>query len=126
MDDAKRNMILGWIERIGRSELSVVDFFKNNKVPFSKAQYFNYKKQISIAGPEGLEDRRKLGGNRKLTVEAEGFLRGSIKSKPDVTLEWLQCAISENFDCEVSASAISRAVKIRAQRTRLWLSPEGI
>jgi hypothetical protein len=33
MDDAKRKMILGWIERVGRSELSVVDFFKKNKVP---------------------------------------------------------------------------------------------
>jgi hypothetical protein len=111
MDDAKRKMILDWIDLVKRSELSVVGFFKNNKVPFSKAQYFNYKKQISISGPEGLEDRRKLGGNRKLSVEAEGFLRGSIKSKPDVTLEWLQSAIFENFDCEVSASAISRALK---------------
>ncbi len=111
MDDAKRKMILGWIGRVGRSELSVVDFFKKNKVPFSKAQYFNYRKQISIAGPEGLHDRRKLGGNRKLSVEAEGFLRGSLKSKPDVTLEWLQSAISEHFYCDVSASGISRALK---------------
>jgi len=111
MDDTKRKMILKWMERIGCSELSISTFFEQNSVPFSKAQYFNYKKQVAIAGPEGLQDRRKLGGNRKLSPEAEGFIRGCIKSKPDVTLEWLQNSIQEAFGCELSLSAISRALK---------------
>ena len=111
MDDAKKKMILEWIGRISHSELTITGIFEKYNVPFSKAQYFNYKKQIAIAGPEGLQDRRKLGGNRKLNLEAEGFLRGSIKSNPDVTLKWLQSAIYEDFTCELSLSAISRALK---------------
>ena len=111
MDDAKRESILNWLERINRSELTIAAFFANHDVPFSKAQYFNYKKQVAIAGPGGLQDRRKRGGNRKLSNEAEGFLYGFVKGNPDVTLGWLQQAIKENFSRELSRSAISRAIK---------------
>jgi len=111
MDDAKSKMILEWMEQIRRSELTIVDFFNEYSVPFSKAQYFNYKKQVAITGPEGLQDRRKLGGNRKLSLKAEGFLHGCVKSNPDVNLEWLQKSIRDDFDCELSRSAISRALK---------------
>ena len=111
MDDAKSKMILEWMEQIRRSELTIVDFFNEYSVPFSKAQYFNYKKQVAITGPEGLQDRRKLGGNRKLSLKAEAFLHGCVKSNPDVNLEWLQKSIRDDFDCELSRSAISRALK---------------
>ncbi len=111
MDDTKRAMIIDWMERIKHSELTIVDFFKHHKVPFSKAQYFNYKKQIEIAGPSGLQDRRNRGGNRKLVPEAEGFLLGCVKSNPDVTLGWLQNAIQEDFNCQLSTPAICRAIK---------------
>jgi hypothetical protein len=111
MDDAKRRMILGWLERIERSKLTITAFFKEYEVPFSKAQYFIYKKQFALSGPEGLQDRRRHGGNRKLSEEAEGFLFGCVKSNPDVTLEWLQRAIRDNFDSELNRSTISRAIK---------------
>lgn len=120
MDDAKKKMIIVWMERIGRSELTISDFFSNHKVPFSKAQYFNYKRQIAIAGHEGLQDRRNLGGNRKISLEAEGFLLGCVKSNPDVTLEWLQKAIQENFNCKLSLPAISRAIK-RVSENQIYL-----
>jgi hypothetical protein len=111
MDDAKRKSVLGWLQRIESSELSIAAFFKEYKVPFSRAQYFNYKRQLALSGPEGIQDRRRRGGNRKLNEEAEGFLFGCVKSKPDVTLEWLQQAIKENFSREVDLSTISRAIK---------------
>jgi transposase len=111
MDDTKRAMIIDWMERIKHSELTIVDFFKHHKVPFSKAQYFNYKKQIEIVGPSGLQDRRNRGGNRKLSREAEGFLLGCVKSNPDATLGWLQNAIQESFNCHLSTPAICRAIK---------------
>lgn len=120
MDDNKKKIILGWMKRIGRSELTIKDFFEKHNIPFSKAQYFIYKKQLAIGGPEGLEDRRKLGGNRKLTPEAEGFLLGCVKTDQDAKLEWLQKSIEENFSCELSLSAISRAIK-RASGNQVYL-----
>jgi hypothetical protein len=111
MDNAKRKSVLGWLQRIESSGLSIAAFFKENEVPFSRAQYFIYKKQLALSGPEGIQDRRRRGGNRKLSEEAEGFLLGCVKSKPDVTLEWLQQAIKANFSREVDRSTISRAIK---------------
>jgi hypothetical protein len=111
MDDAKRKSVLGWLQRIESSGLSIAAFFKEYEVPFSRAQYFIYKKQHALSGPEGIQDRRRRGGNRKLSEEAEGFLFGCVKSKSDVTLEWLQQAIKENFSREVDLSTISRAIK---------------
>jgi len=111
MDDAKRKSVLVWLQRIESSRLSIAAFFKEYEVPFSRAQYFIYKKQLALSGPEGIQDRRSRGGNRKLSEETEGFLLGCVKSKPDVTLEWLQQAIKENFSLEVDPSAISRAIK---------------
>ncbi len=111
MDDTKRKVIMKWMEQIENSKHTISDFFKKYDVPFCKAQYFNYKKQIAIAGSKGIEDRRKMGGNRKLSLEVEGFLRGCIKTKADVTLEWMQESIREDFGCEVTLSAISKALK---------------
>ena len=69
------------------------------------------KSNFAIAETEGLQDRRKLGGNTKLSLEAEGVFRGRIKTRPDVTLEWLQDSIQKDVSCELSLSAISRALK---------------
>ncbi len=121
MDDIKRATIIDWVERIKHSELTIVDFFKQNIVPFSKAQYFNYKKRLKIAGPAGLQDRRSLGRKRKLSPEAEGFLLGCVKSNPDVTLDWLQNAIKESYDCHLSKSSICRAVK-RVSKNQISLA----
>ena len=111
MDNAKKKMILEWLDRIDQSELSVSNFFKHHSIPFSKAQYFNYKKRVTKEGVEGLQDRRRHGGNRKLTPESEGFILGCVQSNPTVKLEWLQRSIEENFSYELSVSAISRALK---------------
>jgi transposase len=111
MDDLKRELVIEWLERIERSNFKIAAFFKNHKVPFSKAQYFIYKKRYSIGGTESLKDQRKEGGNRRLSQQAEGFLLGCVKSNPDVKLEWLQQALKEEFSCHVNKSTISRALK---------------
>jgi hypothetical protein len=111
MDIAKRNLILEWVKRISQSKFSIANFFTDYDVPFSKAQYFIYKKQLEIAGPAGLTDGRERGGNRKLSPGVEGFLLGCVKSNSDITLEWLQKSLQDNFNCSVSLSSISRAIK---------------
>lgn len=60
-----------------------------------------------------------MGGNRKITIEQEAFLKGCLKQNPDVALEWLQQALIEEFGCPLSVSAIGRAlVRIDPQLKR--------
>jgi hypothetical protein len=106
--DAKKD--IEWIKRIEASELSVSQFFDTHVVPFSRAQYFRYKKRLQEHGPGGLVDRRFTKGSRKITPEHEVFLKGCIKADAAVTLGWLQKALIEEFDCDVSVSAVSRTL----------------
>ena len=104
MDITKRNVIIEWVKRISQSEVSIAKFFTDYEVPFSKAQYFIYKKQLKIAGSAGLKDGRTRGGNRKLNHEAEAFLLGCVTTKSDVTLEWLQKSLQDKLRYSVSLS----------------------
>ena len=110
MEARNRDAILEWLERIEKSELSTSTFFDKYQVPFSRAQYFIYKKRFREDGLDGLLDRRRSGGNRKITDHEENFLKGCIKSNPDVSLHWLQEALKEEFHREISLSAISRVL----------------
>ena len=99
-----------WIEQIEASDLSVSEFFDSFAVPFSRAQYFRYKKQLHEQGPSGLADHRLAGGRRKITAEHENFLKGCVKADANVSLGWLQDALIEEFDFHVSVSAVSRTL----------------
>jgi len=110
MEARNRDAILEWLERIEKSELPMSTFFEMYQVPFSRAQYFLYKKRFQEDGLDGILDRRKTGGNRKITCHEETFLKGCIKGNPDVSLRELQEALKEEFHREISLSAISRAL----------------
>ncbi len=53
----KTEIIVTWLKRIQNSELSVSQFFFQYTVPFSRSQYFVYKKKFAIVvasvNPEG-------------------------------------------------------------------------
>ena len=121
MDVAKIKIVIEWIERIRESKMPVAVFFSDNDVPFSKAQYYIYKKKLEIEGLSGLSDNRTRGGNRKLSPEAEGFLLGCVKSNAGITLECLQSSLQDNFNQRVSLSSISRAIK-RISKDQVHLS----
>jgi|LGVF01.1.fsa_nt_gb hypothetical protein len=110
MDAKKAAAISKWIERIEESTLSISTFFDTHDIPFSRAQYFIYKQRFKESGPAGLSDKRCMGGNRKITLDQEAFLKGSFKRDPDVSLGWLQQALKEEFSCKISLSAVSRAL----------------
>ena len=82
MDLEEAATVAKWLKRIEASELSVSEFFSTTAVPFSRRQYFKYKQRLQESGPAGLLDRRSRGGNRKVTPEQEGFLKGCIKRDP--------------------------------------------
>ena len=115
----KAKEFVKWIELIEASDLSVSNFFDCFTVPFSRAQYFRYKKRMQAHGPDGLVDQRSKGGSRKITSEQEIFIKGCIKADEAVSLGWLQNALKEEFDCEVSVSAVSRTIaRIEPDRPR--------
>lgn len=95
MIEQRAETIIKWIKQIETSDLSVTQFLKTWGVPFSRAQYFNYKRRMEKLGPDGLMDRRTKGNNRKLTLEHEIFLKGCIKGDPDVSLEGLRRSLMD-------------------------------
>lgn len=110
MDAKKATAVVEWVERIEKSTLSVSKFFEIHDIPFSRAQYFIYKRRLEESGFDGLIDKRSVGGNRKITREQEVFLKGCLRSNHDVSLGWLQQMLVEEFDCEVNLSTVSRAL----------------
>ena len=102
--------IINWINRVETSNMSISKFFETETVPFSRVQYYNYRRQLRESGLARLKDQRLTGGNRKISLEQEAFLRGCINQNPDVSLEQLQQALREEFSCILSVSAVSRAL----------------
>jgi len=63
--DARVSMILQ-IE-VENSSLSINQYFKENDMPFGRAQYYLYKKALREKGEAGLWDQRSKGNNLKFT-----------------------------------------------------------
>jgi len=110
MEAKKATAIVKWIDRIKKSKLPISKFFEKHNIPFSRARYFIYKKRLEEYGPAGLIDNRCTGGNRKITLDQEAFLKGIVKRDQEVSLGWLQQALMEEFSCKISLSAVSRAL----------------
>jgi transposase len=126
MDLEEAATVAKWLKRIEASELSVSEFFSTTAVPFSRRQYFNYKQRLQESGPAGLLDRRSRGGNRKVTQEQEGFLKGCIKRDPGVSASWLRQALVDEFGCDMTVSGMSRVLtRIDPNRAREIGRPPG-
>jgi len=61
-------------KKIEKSELSVTDFFDENNVPFSRSQFYLYKRRFKDLGLAGISDQRGAGGNKKVSSEIESFI----------------------------------------------------
>lgn len=96
------------VQRIAESPLSIDNYFQRYSVPFSRTQYFRYKARFSEAGVDGLRDRRSEGNHRKLTPEAEAFLRGVHQADPDKSLQGMAEALEAALGIEVEPSTIGR------------------
>jgi transposase len=105
MDSRK---IAAIIESIAKSSLSVEEYFQKHRVPFSRAQYFRYKARLAEEGVEGLSDGRRAGNRRKLTPEAEGFLRGVREADPGKGTRELQQMVESGLGIHVDPTTISR------------------
>ena len=104
-------IIKSWLKKIEESNLSIKEFFEKNKVPFTRSQYFVYRKKLEELGEEGLLDNRPKSGGKKLTAEAEAFIKGCIASNPEVSPKMLQEHLEKQFGITVSPSGVTRMLK---------------
>lgn len=100
-----------WMDRIECSRLSVAAYFSQYDVPFTRMQYYRYRKGVSERGVEALRDGRAGGNRRRVHREAEGFLRGYVAAHPQTDLAELRVVLQEQFEIELTTSGMSRCLK---------------
>ena len=110
-----------WMERIERSPLSVASYFSQQKVPFSVPQYYRYRKGWEENGVESLRDGRTQGNHRRVSAEAEGYLKGYVAAHPKAELAELEDVLKEQFDIELTTWGMRSCLKrlgcpVRAKR----------
>ena len=100
--------IVSILEKIADSGMSIDKYLKKHKVPFSRPQYFRYKARFADEGVDGLIDRRNKGNNRKLTPDAEGFIRGVHQANPRLSLHEICDSVEDTLGIRLDRSTISR------------------
>src|SRR6266566_2947138 len=119
---SRAEKIAAMVEKIARSDLSVDEFFRRYTVPFSRPQYFRYQARLAAQGLAGLLDGRRQGNRRKLTPEAEAFLRGAHQSNPQRSLQEMCQSLYATLGIEVDR--LSHPVKEAAYRAAIHLNPQ--
>ena len=107
----RSKVIIFWIEKIEKSSLSISEFFKKFKVPFSRSQYYIYCKKYHEFGEIGLQDKRSEGGNKKTNLESEAFIAGCIAANANVSPQWLIKELAERYGCNLTPSGITRLIQ---------------
>lgn len=99
------------VETIAGSGLSVDAYFRKHTVPLSRPQYFRYKARLAAKGMESLVDGRRQGNHRKLSADAEGFLRGIHQANPRLSLQALGGSLESALGIAVNRSTVGRYLK---------------
>ncbi len=108
-DTAKRQEdILKLIKRIGKSSLSVKDYFNAHQTPISLPQYFRLKKRYKQHGVAGLKDRRQEGNARKLDPHQIELVRGVLTYNRHLTSKSLKKELQNKWGIELDQSRIDQ------------------
>jgi hypothetical protein len=105
------NEIASMVQKIGSSGLSVDAYFHEHKVPFSRPQYFRYKARLAAAGLDGLVDGRCQGNHRKVTADAQGYMRGVHQTNPRLSLQAISQSLEDTLGILVNRSTVSRSLR---------------
>ena len=103
--------ILSILKKIANSGVSVDEYLQRHAVPFSRPQCFRYKARFATDGLDGLLDGRGKGNHRKLTADAEGFLRGVRHANPWLSLQEICESLETALEIRVDRSTVSRFLK---------------
>jgi hypothetical protein len=107
LDDERINGILITIQKIKDSKEPVRRYFRNNYVPFSQAQYYNYCKILQKYGEEGLVDKRIDGNRTKLTERIKDYIIYTVSENRSMASSQLQKNIISQFDVNISESSLN-------------------
>jgi len=99
------------VQKIASSGLSVDAYFQAHAVPFSRPQYFRYKARLAAEGLDGLVDGRRQGNHRKLTADAQGYMRGVHQSNPRLSLQSISESLEDALGIQVDRSTVSRSLR---------------
>jgi transposase len=107
-DFVEPSEIASILEKIADSGMSIDEYLEKHEVPFSRPQYFRYKARFAAEGVDGLIDRRSRGNHRKLTPDAEGFIRGVHQANPRLSLQEICDSVETTLAIRVDRSTVSR------------------
>jgi len=119
----KAEKIAAIVEKICSSGLSIDEYFRRHRVPFSRPQYFRYKARLAAQGITGLMDERSQGNCRKLTREADAFLQGAHESNPQRSAYELGQSLKSRLGIEVDRTTVSRFFRRRGEPI-VWPRPQ--
>jgi transposase len=115
--------ILNILRKIDESEESVRNYFNQNQVPFSRAQYYTYLRTLRKNGEEGLHDKRKNGNYTKLTERIKDYIVSIVKENRSISSSQLQSKIVDRFGVKISISSLNN-FRASVSLTRLPASRE--
>lgn len=96
-----------WMRRIARSRLSVDEFFERHDVPFSRAQYFRYKRSLA-QGKDRAPTRR--GRKKKIGDREELYLRGVVASGAIPSVDQLRDMVEDEFGLAIGRTVMRRTI----------------
>lgn len=103
----EKEEILTEIKKIENSPLSVRDYFNQNTVPFSRSQYYIYRKTLLQFGENGLRDKRTDGNNTKLTSRIKDYIITIVSENREIPSSQLQERIKTQFGISVTESCLN-------------------
>ena len=99
--------ILSTIQNIKESKLSITTYFKQNDVPFTREQYYRYRRTLKKSGEDGLRDKRKDGNYTKLTERIKDHIISTVTENISISSPQLQDKILTKFDVKISESSLN-------------------
>lgn len=117
-DDDRIAEILSTIKKIDDSNISVREYFDQNIVPFTRPQYYIYRKTLRKYGEEGLHDKRSAGNNTKLTQRIKDYITSIVTENRNIPSSQLQIKIQNQFGTKISISNLNN-FRVSAILTRL-------
>jgi len=114
-------MILDVMKNVEESPLSINQYFKEKRAPFSQAQYYLYKKILKEKGIEGLSDQRCEGNNLRFTDDMKNFVIGLLEHNLSMTTTQVQNATKNRFEITISNTTIK---DFRRDNDLSWVRPE--
>lgn len=121
-DDDRISEILSTINQIESSDLSIREYFNQNKVPFTRPQYYIYRKTLNKYGEEGLQDKRAAGNNTKLTQRIKDFIVSVVTENREIPSSQLQIKIQKQFDLTITESCLN-SFRAETSLTRVRPTP---